>query len=157
VLNRGPEAPPHQVPGWLFMASLRRIAHPRISESSNPFSFAVVSLSIFGPTRTAEAASLVAHIPFSFFVGDIRFDAGPYLIEPSATARVFEIRLANCDSPKAAVQAISIPEQNDSLSRKLLFYCRGNGYFLAQVLVAHGEPVTQWPQSQPARLLVPPP
>lgn len=80
------------------------------SEASDPlhrFSFSVVSLSVFEP-------------------------AGRNSVAP---ADMMRIRPADCDSPEALVQAIGIPKQKDGLSMKLLFYCRGGLYFLAQVLV----------------------
>lgn len=132
------------------MPKLHRVIYPGRPESINPFSFAVVSLSIFQPTRATSGAALIAHIPFSFFVGEVTFGAGPYLIEATETAGLFRIGSADCDSAKAVLQGINIPKQTDGLSKKLLFYCRWDRYFLAQVLVADEEPITPSPPSQPA-------
>jgi hypothetical protein len=107
------------------------------SEASDPlhkFSFSVVSLSVFEPAGRNSVAP-VAHVPFNFLAGETMFSGGPYLIEACESADMMRIRPADCDSPEALVQAIGIPKQKDGLSMKLLFYCRGGRYFLAQVLV----------------------
>jgi hypothetical protein len=67
------------------------------------------------------------------------FPAGPYLLESSEMADMFSIRPSDHDDPKSLVHAISIPKQNNGLSRKLLFYCREERYFLGQVLIAAAE------------------
>ncbi|PYX94322.1 MAG: hypothetical protein DMG71_12835 [Acidobacteria bacterium] len=116
------------------MASLRRVAYSGASDSFHKFSFSVVSLSIFEPAET-NSVTAVVHVPFNFLVGEIMLSASPYLIGASELADTMLIRPANSDSPKALVQAIGIPKQKDGLSMKLLFYCRGGRYFLAQVLM----------------------
>jgi hypothetical protein len=107
------------------------------SGASDPFhklSFSIVSLSVFEPAGKNSVAS-VAHVPFNFLVGETMFSGGPYLIEACESADMMRIRPAGCDSPEALVQAIGIPKREDGLSMKLLFYCRQERYFLAQVLV----------------------
>lgn len=129
--------------------------NPLRSQAFNPFSFAVVSLSIFRPQGLSSVSALVAHIPFSFYVGEKLFAPGPYLIEATRTPELFQIRPADSDSLSGVVQAISIPRQNDGLSRKLLFYCRREHYFLAQVLVAEEETPNPLPPSPSADLPLP--
>ena len=117
----------------------------RTSEYFSPLSYAIVSLSIFGAGAANGAASSIAHVPFDFSVGEITFRAGPYLLESSDMPSTFSIRPADDGAPKSLVQAIGIPRQNDGLSRKLLFYCRGDRYFLAQVLVATADEINPLP------------
>lgn len=129
--------------------------YPVRSQVPNHFSFAIVGLSIFRPHRLSSVSALVAHIPFNFYVGERLFTPGPYLIEPTRSPELFQIRPADSDALRAVVQAISIPRQNDGLSRKLLFYCRREHYFLAQVLVAEDEAPNPLPPSPSADLPLP--
>jgi hypothetical protein len=121
------------------MARARHACRRQVSHPLRPLSYAVTSLARWEAATDQTTATWIAHIPFHFFVGQIMFPAGPYLLESSEMADMFSIRPSDHDDPKSLVHAISIPKQNNGLSRKLLFYCREERYFLGQVLIAAAE------------------
>ena len=96
-------------------------------------SFATVAL----VSVAAEGSSLpctFAHIPFDFLVGERVLGAGLYSVEPSGLAGMLVVRRADGTSQPILVQAICIPGKTSAALPKLLFYCQGECYFLAQVL-----------------------
>lgn len=104
-------------------------AHVRYLARAN-VSYAVVSLS---PVRASSPTS-VAHVPFDFFVGEMRLGAGAYALGPGKKSGMRILCRADSDVPPIQVQAIRAPLRQDSGPSRLLFYCQRDRYFLAQVL-----------------------
>jgi hypothetical protein len=121
------------------MRRLRHVHRHEIPDRLRPLSYAVTTLARREAGAAKASTTWIAHIGFDFVVGQIMFPPGPYFVESSGTAGVFSLRPSGHDVPNAFVQAITIPKQNNGLSGKLLFYCRGEHYFLAQVLVGTEE------------------
>ena len=106
------------------------VGHPRSPVLRANVSFAVVSLL---PAQTPSTTS-VAHVPFDFFVGEMRLGAGPYALGPSKKSGMRILCRADADVPQIMVQAIRVPFRQDAVPSRLLFYCQRDRYFLAQVL-----------------------
>jgi hypothetical protein len=122
------------------MKRLRATRFSSLATASRLCSFAVIGLSpAVGSAsalgaQTSDAHLSVAHVPFDFSVGEITLRAGPYTVAPSERAGVVTMRPSDEASPQLLVQAIHVPVTNEASAGHILFYCRCERYYLAQVL-----------------------
>jgi hypothetical protein len=127
------------------MKRLRATRFSSPATASRLCSFAVIGLSPAAGSASALGAQTsdahlsdahlsVAHVPFDFSVGEITLRAGPYTVAPSERAGVVTMRPSDEASPQLLVQAIHVPATNEASAGHILFYCRCERYYLAQVL-----------------------
>lgn len=105
--------------------------------SSSDGSFATLSLSSVSFPPGVERSAL-AHVPFDFVVGERLCRAGTYAIEPRLWRGMLVVRRADSKAHPLLVQAIAGKKRKRRPFLKLLFYCRDNSYFLAQVVLGLG-------------------
>jgi hypothetical protein len=114
------------------MKRVRAARFSSLTSSANLCSFAVVSLSPLD--SAAGKRTCFAHVPFDFSVGEITLRAGTYTVAPSDQVGVVTMRAAADPSPLLMVQIILVPSEEDAAPGRILFYCRRERYYLAQVL-----------------------
>jgi hypothetical protein len=102
------------------------------TEPESGLSFALVNLLPLTELGLTSHTPLLAHVPFDFFVGEIKLDAGTYEVDPSDQSDMLALRRSDGDSPCILVQAIRSPGDHATMANKLLFYWRCDRYFLAQ-------------------------
>src|SRR5262249_4359470 len=100
---------------------------------SSADSFAVVSAFPVESRPQPSAETCVVHVPFNFLVGEILLGAGAYWLSRSEKVGMRILSAAECDIPRIQLQAIQVPQES-CVRNRLLFYCRRDRYFLAQVL-----------------------
>jgi hypothetical protein len=111
-----------------------RVQHRKtLAITATPDSFAVVSAFPVKNPPQPSAETCVVHVPFNFLVGEMLLGAGAYWLGRSDRAGMRTLSAADGTVPGIQVQAIQVPQENSAPNR-LLFYCRRDRYFLAQVL-----------------------